>query len=82
MMGRMSRRRVMGLLFGGVVGQLVISGEDAAAQHTPLDTYFWEKVDGPFCSADGFLYETWCYMECAGGTCQALWCEKRQVGTC
>ena len=47
----------------------------------PFDTYHWEKVSGPTCR-DGQLHETWCYIECAGGTCQALWCEDRIVGSC
>lgn len=47
----------------------------------PFDTYYWEKVAGPTCR-DGQLHETWCYVECAGGTCQTLWCEDRTVGPC
>ncbi|HVX29489.1 MAG TPA: hypothetical protein VHA53_03335 [Nitrolancea sp.] len=47
----------------------------------PMDTYFWEKVAGPVCRG-GQLHETWCYVECAGGTCQPLWCEDRIVGSC
>ena len=47
----------------------------------PFDTYYWEKVSGPTC-INGQLHETWCYVECAGGTCQTLWCEDRIVGSC
>ncbi len=80
--GRISRRGFAGLLLSAVAGQLVAAHGDAAEQVSPLNTYFWEKTDGPYCGSDGYLYETWCYMECAGGTCQALWCEQRQFGTC
>jgi hypothetical protein len=47
----------------------------------PFDTYHWEKITGPTC-VDGQLHETWCYIECAGGSCQTLWCEDRTVGPC
>jgi len=47
----------------------------------PFDTYHWEKVSGPTC-IDGQLRETWCYIECAGGSCQTLWCEDRNAGPC
>jgi hypothetical protein len=47
----------------------------------PFDTYHWEKIAGPTC-VNGVLHETWCYVECSGGTCQTLWCEDRSVGPC
>ena len=79
---RMSRRSLMGVLLAVIGGSLSAPTVLAATRTTSLDTSYWKKVDGPYCAADGLLYETWCYVECAGGNCQQLWCEESQVGSC
>ena len=67
--------------FGLPGAELATRSTRLAGPRIPSNTYHWEKIAGPTCR-DRLLHETWCYVECAGGTCQALWCEDRAVGPC
>jgi hypothetical protein len=77
---RMNRRHWFGMVLSAIVS-FGLGHEVSATTVMPMDTTFWEKTAGPYCFAST-RYETWCYVEGAGGPYQTLWCEDRQVGSC
>jgi hypothetical protein len=51
-----------------------------AAAPATRETYHWRFTGQTRC-ATGRIEELWCYYECFGSTCTAVYCEWRRTGS-
>ena len=77
---RRSRRQLLRRAASAILGAIVLGSGVRAAEATTGETCFWRR-EQPVCD-NGQAVEYWCYVCCAGASCEVVYCEWWVVGRC